>query len=233
MISEWWTGNNLEGSDRGLIKKISQHFSGGTQEKHKKPQDNLSWTCWPLGLLLCYSLRFSWSCSTLVSCSTCVSFTTSSPTVSPSPPLPLLCLLHHLFPYSVSFTTSSPTVSPSPPLPLLCLLHHLFPHCVSFTTSSPTLSPSPPLPPLSPLHLLSYFFSFPPLLQHPPFGIKSRWQHGNNFKKAVPLPPCRIKGGENLQLLIILNLRTRWVWLVSFKLRARFTPEEGPSVPIG
>jgi hypothetical protein len=39
LISEWWIGNGVEGSGRGLILKVlSQHLSGGTEEINEKPQ---------------------------------------------------------------------------------------------------------------------------------------------------------------------------------------------------
>jgi hypothetical protein len=39
-------------------------------------------------------------------------------------------------------------------------------------------------------------------------------------------------GGEELQLLLILDLGTRWGWVVSVTPRPRFAPGKGPRVPI-
>jgi hypothetical protein len=38
--------------------------------------------------------------------------------------------------------------------------------------------------------------------------------------------PWRHMGGEEVQLLLIFNLGTRWGWVVSVTPRPRFTPEE-------
>jgi hypothetical protein len=38
--------------------------------------------------------------------------------------------------------------------------------------------------------------------------------------------PWRHMGGEEVQLLLILNLGTRWGWVVSITPRPRFTPGE-------
>jgi hypothetical protein len=48
-------------------------------------------------------------------------------------------------------------------------------------------------------------------------------------KKKVKLSrytPCRHTGGEEVQLLLILNLGTKWGWVVSVTPRPRFTPGE-------
>jgi hypothetical protein len=74
------------------------------------------------------------------------------------------------------------------------------------------------------------------------FGITSWWisedaltsnedliKPNNTLKKKVKLSrymPWRHMGGEEIQLLLILNLGTRWVWVVSITSRPRFTPEE-------
>jgi hypothetical protein len=48
--------------------------------------------------------------------------------------------------------------------------------------------------------------------------------HAHQFNvKAVPLPPCRGQGGEDVKLLFIFYLGTRWGWAVSFTPRPRFT----------
>jgi hypothetical protein len=39
-------------------------------------------------------------------------------------------------------------------------------------------------------------------------------------------------GGEEVYLLLILDLRTRWGWLLSVTPQLRFTPRKGPPVPI-
>jgi hypothetical protein len=44
--------------------------------------------------------------------------------------------------------------------------------------------------------------------------------------------PWRCLGGEEEKLLIILNLGTRWGWVVSVRPRPRFTPGEITPVPI-
>jgi hypothetical protein len=51
--------------------------------------------------------------------------------------------------------------------------------------------------------------------------------------KAVPLHAMEPRGGEEVQLLLILNLGTRWVWVVSITPQPHSTPEKGPPVPIG
>jgi hypothetical protein len=44
--------------------------------------------------------------------------------------------------------------------------------------------------------------------------------------KAVPLHAMKAPGAEEVQLLLILNLGTRWGWVVSIMPRPRFTPGE-------
>jgi hypothetical protein len=51
--------------------------------------------------------------------------------------------------------------------------------------------------------------------------------------KTVPLPPCRRQWGEVLQILLILDLRTRWGCVVSFKPRPPFATGRGPPVLTG
>jgi hypothetical protein len=51
----------------------------------------------------------------------------------------------------------------------------------------------------------------------------------NKVKKKVKLSrytPCRRIGREEVQLLLILKLGTRWGWVVSVTPRPRFTPGE-------
>jgi hypothetical protein len=43
--------------------------------------------------------------------------------------------------------------------------------------------------------------------------------------------PWRRLGGEEVQLLLILNLGTRWGWVVSIMTQLRFTRGKGPPVP--
>jgi hypothetical protein len=50
--------------------------------------------------------------------------------------------------------------------------------------------------------------------------------------KICPATPCRLQGGEEIQLLLILYLGTRWGWVVSVTSRPRFPPGRGPSIPI-
>jgi hypothetical protein len=38
IFNEQWIDKDLEGSARGLIVALSQHFPGGTKENHVKPQ---------------------------------------------------------------------------------------------------------------------------------------------------------------------------------------------------
>jgi hypothetical protein len=53
----------------------------------------------------------------------------------------------------------------------------------------------------------------------------------NNASKAVPIPPCSGQGGEELRLLLILDLCTRWVeWSASCPGRA--LPSGKHAVPI-
>jgi hypothetical protein len=35
--AEWWTGENLEGSDRGLVEVMLRNFPGGSNENNEKP----------------------------------------------------------------------------------------------------------------------------------------------------------------------------------------------------
>jgi hypothetical protein len=37
MIAEWWTGKDLDGRDRALIKVLSRHLARGTEENHFPP----------------------------------------------------------------------------------------------------------------------------------------------------------------------------------------------------
>jgi hypothetical protein len=53
----------------------------------------------------------------------------------------------------------------------------------------------------------------------------------NNASKAVPIPPCSVQGGEELRLLLILDLSTRWVeWSASCPGRA--LPSGKPRCPL-
>jgi predicted component of type VI protein secretion system len=45
--------------------------------------------------------------------------------------------------------------------------------------------------------------------------------------------PCRGQGGEEVRLLLILELGTIWGWVVSVMSRPRFTPGKRTPVPIG
>jgi hypothetical protein len=47
-----------------------------------------------------------------------------------------------------------------------------------------------------------------------------------NWSKDVQLPPCRRQGGEEIQLLPILDIGTKWGWVVSVTPQLRFTPRE-------
>jgi hypothetical protein len=38
MTDEWWIGKNFEGSSYDVIRVLSQHLHGGTEENHDKPQ---------------------------------------------------------------------------------------------------------------------------------------------------------------------------------------------------
>jgi hypothetical protein len=51
--------------------------------------------------------------------------------------------------------------------------------------------------------------------------------------KAVPLPPCWLQEGEEMQGLLILHLGTRWGWEVSVTPRPSFTLGKGSPLPIG
>jgi hypothetical protein len=55
----------------------------------------------------------------------------------------------------------------------------------------------------------------------------------STVNKDVPLSPCRLQGGDEIQPLLILDLGTRWGWAVSVTPRSHFTPGNGPPVPIG
>jgi hypothetical protein len=64
-----------------------------------------------------------------------------------------------------------------------------------------------------------------------------RWQSSGMLRrlkvKLSRYTPWRYRGGEEVQLLLILNLGTRWGWVVSVTPRPRFTPGERTPVPIG
>jgi hypothetical protein len=55
----------------------------------------------------------------------------------------------------------------------------------------------------------------------PHFVIRSK-----SKVKLSRYTPLRSLGGEEVKLLLILNLGTRWEWMVSYKPRPRFTPVE-------
>jgi hypothetical protein len=70
-------------------------------------------------------------------------------------------------------------------------------------------------------------------------SASGRNSSGTNYKvdhiksKAVPLHTMDTHGGRGVQLLLILNLSTRWWWVVSITPQPCFTPGKEPLVPTG
>jgi hypothetical protein len=69
----------------------------------------------------------------------------------------------------------------------------------------------------------------PPFTLHAINAINS---NRNKYSKAVPLPTCRRQGGEEMYLILILDLGTRWgEWSASRSDRA-LPLEKDPRYPL-
>jgi hypothetical protein len=76
--------------------------------------------------------------------------------------------------------------------------------------------------------------SFPP----PPTWLSnlvSSFWTSSKWRKSCPATTCRAWGGGGRQVWLpfIIDLGTRWGWMVSVTPRARCIPGKGPPVPIG
>jgi hypothetical protein len=63
-------------------------------------------------------------------------------------------------------------------------------------------------------------------IHNPMQELLSRVQYGHIKLKLSHYTPRRRLGVEEVQLLLILDLGTKWGWVVSVTLRPRFIPEE-------